>query len=162
MRIKRLLVVLAMVLLSPAAPIAAARAATPAACSWQAEMLEDEGGSVLTASVCQSKHDGAPQLMLQCLGGAHLSYDLGQKGEDVAPDAKAVFTFRVGDTAIDRKLTLEEMYNYFTLDLPRADPLLALLTSGREVSVESATYGKNTFSLEGAKAAIGKVLAKCH
>ncbi|MDR3475786.1 MAG: hypothetical protein P4M09_29425 [Devosia sp.] len=146
-----------------AAPIALATPAVAATCTWHAAELEDEGGPVLTASVCLTDATGAPQLLLQCLGGPHLSYDLGSGAANIEPDTKADFTFRVGGKSIVRQMTLEAMYNYFTLDLEaKNDPLLILLGSGFEVRVESGDYGTRVFPLRGAKAAIGKVLAQCN
>jgi hypothetical protein len=149
------------VLTAPGLSAAPAAAAPPACGVWTAGMEEDEGGPVLTASVCSDGSTGSPQLLLQCFGGALLSYDLGSTAGNIEPGAKAKFTFDIDGKSIAREMTLEAMYNYYTLDLKPDDPLLAALSDGLQLRVESADYGANAFSLRGAKAAIGKVLAGC-
>ncbi len=52
-------------------------------CSWSAKMEEDEGGSVMTASVCGGPK-GDAHLMLACFDKPVLSYDLGAAGATVA------------------------------------------------------------------------------
>ena len=58
--------------------------ATAGSCSWSAKMEEDEGGSVMTASVCGGAKQDA-HLMLSCLGQPTLSYDLGTAGQQLEP-----------------------------------------------------------------------------
>jgi hypothetical protein len=140
--------------------VAAAQPAFAAPCGWTARMEQDEGGSVLMAWVCGGPKADA-QLMLTCLGKPTLSYDLGAAGQQLEPGVSASFVFKAGGLAVTRKLDLEEMYNYFTVQLESADPLLALLRSKGEVTVASGKYGENSFPLAGSSAAIGKVLAQC-
>lgn len=132
-----------------------------ASCSWSAKMEEDEGGSVLTASVCGGAK-GDAHLMLACFDKPMLSYDLGDAGGQLEPGISGDFTFKAGDKSLTRKLELEAMYNYFTAELSGpADPLLALLAGKGEVTISAARYGATKFPLTGARAAIGKVLAQC-
>jgi hypothetical protein len=144
--------------------MAALQAAQPvfaAPCSWTAKMEEDEGGSVLTASVCGGPKADA-NLMLACFDKPVLSYDLGTAGAQLEPGISGSFTFKAGDKSVTKTLQLEAMYNYFTLELSGAsDPLLALLRAKGDVTVAADKYGENSFPLTGSSAAIGKVLAQC-
>ncbi len=125
-------------------------------------MEEDEGGSVMTASVCGGPK-GDAHLMLACFGKPVLSYDLGAAGGQLEPGISGSFTFKAGGKSVTKKLELEAMYNYFTVELSGpTDPLLALLLRGKgEVSVAADKYGEARFPLAGSGVAIGKVLAEC-
>ncbi len=132
-----------------------------ASCSWSAAMQEDEGGSVMTASVCGGARADA-HLMLTCFAKPVLSYDLGPSGPQLEPGISAPFTFKAGGKSVTKTLQLEAMYNYFTVELAgRSDPLLALLRGKGEVTVSADKYGASGFPLTGSGAAIGKVLAEC-
>ena len=132
-----------------------------ASCSWSAKMEEDEGGSVMMASVCGGAK-GDAHLMLACFGKPVLSYDLGAAGGQLEPGISGSFTFKAGDKSVTKKLELEAMYNYFTAELSgSADPLLSLLRGKGEVTVSADKYGAASFPLKGSGAAIGKVLAEC-
>jgi hypothetical protein len=134
--------------------------AAAGSCSWSAKMEEDEGGSVLTASVCGgAKQDS--HLMLTCVGQPTLSYDLGATGEELEPGISASFDFSAGGETATKKLDLEAMYNYFVARLKPSDPLLALLQGKGDVTVSSSKYGQNSFPLTGSSKAIRKVLASC-
>jgi hypothetical protein len=134
--------------------------AAAGSCSWSAKMEEDEGGSVLTASVCGGAKQDA-NLMLTCLGQPTLSYDLGPAGQQLEPGISASFDFSAGGKTVTKKLDLEAMYNYFVVQLTPSDPLLALLQEKGDVTVSSAKYGQTSFPLTGSSKAIRKVLASC-
>lgn len=138
----------------------AGQPAFAASCGWHARMEEDEGGSVLTASVCGGPK-GDAQLLLACFAKPVLSYDLGDAGQQLEPGISASFDFKVGGKTVKRTLQLEAMYNYFTVELTRADPLLDLLRSKGEVTVSADKYDANSFPLAGSGAAISKVLTQC-
>ncbi|RWC86646.1 MAG: hypothetical protein E5W65_03105 [Mesorhizobium sp.] len=123
-------------------------------------MEEDEGGSVLTASVCGGPK-GDAHLMLACFDNPMLSYDLGASGQQLEPGISGSFDFKADGKTVTKTLQLEAMYNYFVVDLAKADPLLDLLRSKGDVSVSAAKYGDISFPLKGSSAAIGKVLAQC-
>ena len=132
-----------------------------ASCAWSAKMEEDEGGSVMTASVCGGPK-GDAHLMLACFDKPVLSYDLGAAGAQLEPGISSSFSFKAGDKSLSRKLDLEAMYNYFTAELSGpADPLLALLRGKGDLTVSADKYGAAKFPLKGSGAAIGKVLAAC-
>jgi len=134
--------------------------AAAGSCSWSAKMEEDEGGSVMTASVCGGAKQDA-YLMLTCLRQPILSYDLGPAGQQLEPGISASFDFVADGKTVTKKLDLEAMYNYFTVQLKPSDPLLALLKGKGDVTVSSAKYGQNGFPLTGSSKAIAKVLASC-
>ena len=142
------------------AGLQAAQPAFAASCNWSAKMEEDEGGSVLTASVCGGPKADA-HLMLVCFDKPVLSYDLGPAGQQLEEGISASFTFKGGEKSVTKKLDLEAMYNYFTTELSKDDPLLALLRGKGDVTVTSDKYGENSFPLAGSSSAIGKVLAQC-
>lgn len=131
-----------------------------ASCGWSAKMEEDEGGSVLTASVCGGPK-GDAHLMLACFDNPVLSYDLGDSGQQLEPGISGEFDFKADGKTVTKTLQLEAMYNYFVVDLAKADPLLDLLRSKGDVSVSAEKYGDISFPLKGSSAAIGKVLAQC-
>jgi hypothetical protein len=131
-----------------------------ASCTWAAAMEEDEGGSVLTASVCGGAK-GDAHLMLVCLGQPMLSYDLGSAGQELEPGISASFDFSAGGKTVTKKLDLEAMYNFFVVQLTPSDPLLALLQEKGDVTVTAAKYGQNSFPLTGSSKAIRKILASC-
>ncbi|TGW05462.1 hypothetical protein EN788_47350, partial [Mesorhizobium sp. M2D.F.Ca.ET.145.01.1.1] len=119
-------------------------------------MEEDEGGSLLTASVCGGPK-GDAHLMLTCFDNPMLSYDLGGAGGQLEPGTRGSFTFKAGGKSVTKNLVLEAMYNYFTADLSGpADPLLALLCGKGEVTISADKYGAASFPLTGSSAAIGK------
>ncbi|TRC85924.1 hypothetical protein FJV80_16415 [Mesorhizobium sp. WSM4310] len=124
-------------------------------------MEEDEGGSVLMASVCGGPK-GDAHLMLACFDRPVLSYDLGAAGGQIEPGTKGTFSFKAGGKSVTKTLVLEAMYNYFTADLSGpSDPLLTLLRGKGEVTVSADKYGTASFPLKGSGAAIGKGLAEC-
>jgi len=110
--------------------------AAAGSCSWSAKMEEDEGGSVMTASVCGGAKQDA-YLMLTCLRQPILSYDLGPAGQQLEPGISASFDFVADGKTVTKKLDLEAMYNYFTVQLKPSDPLLALLKGKGDVTVSS-------------------------
>jgi hypothetical protein len=143
------------------AVLQAAQPAFAASCGgWSAKMEEDEGGKVLTASVCGGPK-GDAYLMLSCFDTPVLSYDLGATGQQPEPGVSGAFDFKADGKTVTKTLQLEEMYNYFVVNLAKADPLLDLLRGKGEVSVSAAKYGQTSFPLKGSSAAIGKVLAQC-
>ncbi|MER9331708.1 hypothetical protein NKJ26_19310 [Mesorhizobium sp. M0152] len=127
---------------------------------WSAKMEEDEGGSVLTASVCGGSK-GDSWLMLTCFDRPVLSFDLGGAGPQLEPGISGAFDFKADGKTVTKTLQLEAMYDYFVVELARADPLLGLLRGKGEVLVSAAKYGQAGFPLKGSSAAIGKVLAQC-
>ncbi|WP_027052458.1 hypothetical protein [Mesorhizobium erdmanii] len=132
-----------------------------ASCSgWTAKMEEDEGGKVLTASVCGGPK-GDAYLMLNCFDNPVLSYDLGASGQQLEPGISGSFDFKADGKTVTKTLQLEAMYNYFVVDLAKADPLLDLLRGKGDISVSAAKYGSISFPLKGSSGAIGKVLAQC-
>jgi hypothetical protein len=155
----------AVLLLAPAPMSFVAPAAAAHSCkTWDARMTEDEGGSVMTATVCTDGTYASPGLILQCHGHPFLRYDLGEKAGNLEPGISAQFSFSTGDASITKSLDLEAMDNMFALELKSSDPLLALLQHGAAMTVTDVggKFPANNFSLTGSKAAIGKVLAACN
>jgi len=143
------------------AVLQAAQPAFAASCSgWTAKMEEDEGGSVLTASVCGGPK-GDAYLMLACFDKPVLSYDLGSSGQQTEPGISGAFDFKADGKTVTKTLQLEEMYGYFTVDAEKADQLIDLLRSKGDVSVSSAKYGAGSFPLKGSSGAFVKGLAQC-
>jgi hypothetical protein len=150
-----------LIVVGAVAALQAAQPAFAASCGgWAAKMEEDEGGSVLTASVCGGPK-GDAHLMLTCFDTPVLSYDLGTAGQQLEPGISGAFDFKADGKTVTRTLQLEAMYNYFVVNLTKTDPLLDLLRSKGDVSVSAAKYGEISFPLKGSSGAIGKVLAQC-
>ncbi len=130
---------------------------------WSAARQQDEGGAVLTASVCTDEANTSPSLSLQCFGKVDLRYWPGDAAPDVEPDTVGRFSFTSGTRSIEESLQFQAMDASFAIDLDRADPLLALLRGGSDLTVADAggKLGSHHFSLQGSGAAIGAVMAAC-
>ena len=131
---------------------------------WHAASQDDEGGPVLAATVCADGADTSPELTIQCADKVNIRYDLGQKEPiTIDPGTTGRFTFTSGTTVVTEKFQFEDMDGLFAVYVPKSGPLLALLKSGREVTVTDAAgkFKPHDFSLSGSTGAIGKVLAEC-
>jgi len=135
-----------------------------AAETWTAQMEEDEGGSVMVASVSGDPDGGVtPMLRVMCAGdeGAMLRYET--TADTVEPGSEVDFTFENESTQVKKHMQYEDMDGAFAAYFPPSDPIVTLLKTGDEVFVSESTgnYPAQTFQLKGSSKAIDTVLKSC-
>jgi hypothetical protein len=146
------------------APIVTPAAAQEACTTWSAEMQEDEGGSVLTASACALDRPDV-FLSLNCFNDTiWIRYDLALTAEaspELAEETEVVF--KVGDASETLPVIFQEMDARHAGETPVAGPLVKLLKSGERLSIVDVPgkYPVHEFSLKGSSAAIDKLVAGC-
>ena len=139
-------------------------AAMAADSGWTAQMQEDEGGSVMVASVSAAPvGDVTPELELMCAGDQGVNLRYLSTADTVAPGSEADFSFENENSKISLHMLYEEMDGAFAAYFPPSDPMIALLETGDEVfiSESSGNYPAQTFTLTGSSKAIGKLLKTC-
>lgn len=146
------------------APLVVPAAAQEACTTWSAQMQEDEGGPVLTASACAADRPDA-YLSLTCSARTiWIRYDL-SVGAEASPNfdgaTDVVFTF--GERRVTLSMRYEDMDARHAADVPADGELVGLLQSGTMLSIADGPgrYPSHDFSLTGSSAAIGKLLAAC-
>jgi hypothetical protein len=164
-RRRRLLSVVQWVVLIVLAAVAVAyftvpgRAMDDTCTAWTAEMLEDEGGEILTASVCASE---GVWLMLACFdGNIWLRYDLAA-GSPV-PDTMTTVTFTSATGEVTLDMLYQEMDGMFSADVPAESPLVTMMRTGDDLTIfdENHAYAERMLPLAGANAALDTLLAGC-
>lgn len=135
------------------------------ACStWTAGMMEDEGGSVFTASACATDRPDAYLLLTCSRGEVFIRYDLAA-GAERSPDLGEVtdVDFTVGVSTQRLSMSYQEMDGLFAGDVPVNGPLMALVKSGEGLSIVDAEgrYPIHTFGLVGSSTALAKLAAQC-
>lgn len=150
---RRLLPLLSLLMLLPSAANAA---------GWVAEMVDDEGGPLLTAYVeSEAPNVWVPRLSFICGTEAGLRYlpsvDAG------APDTAIDFAFSNETDEITLPMQYEAMDGAFGAYFAKDAEIIGLLKSGVDLLIRSsdASVPPQTFSLAGSSAAIDKVLAGC-
>jgi hypothetical protein len=131
---------------------------------WSAQMEEDEGGSVLVASVTAAAEGGVtPELRLMCAGDEGVMLRYLTAADTVAPASEADFRFENESAQLTRHMQYEEMDGAFATYFPPSDPMIAFLRSGDEVFISEASgnYPAQTFSLKGSSKAIASLLKTC-
>lgn len=150
----RRLVLVIVLLLLPGAALAA---------GWVAQMEEDEGGPVMTASVqARGEGDLPAQLRMTCSSdGMALRYLMSV--EAGTPGSEADFLFENESTQAALHMAYEDMDGAFAAYFPFGDPVVALLKSGADVFVSESTgnFPAQSFSLRGSTKAIDALLATC-
>ncbi len=132
------------------------------AAGWVAEMVEDEGGPVLTAYVDgQGSGTYPPRLSFTCFDQASLRYL--PSGDFGSRDMPLDFDFSTEDETATLAMQYEEMDGAFAAYFGKTEKAIAMLQSGSDLLVRSAdgSVPPQTFSLAGSKAAIETVLAAC-
>ena len=131
---------------------------------WVAQMEEDEGGAVMTASVeAPADGDVTPALRLTCAGDAGLGLRYQMAAADGAPGSEGEFLFENESTQARLHMAYEDMDGAFAAYFPPADPVVELLETGAVVYVSesSGNYPAQSFSLKGSSRAIAKLLSTC-
>lgn len=136
-----------------------------AACTaWTAEMVDDEGGQVLTAQACSTDRPDAYITVTCGNGTASVRLDLAA-GAEVPPQPNDVtdVTFQTATDKVTLQMGYEEYDGYFAAYPKPDDPLIQLLKAGDAVTIGDvpAAYPAKHFSLAGSSAALGKLVAAC-
>ena len=160
----KVLAIAGLVPLLAVVPVAGPALAQEACTAWTAQMQEDEGGPVLTASACAIGRSDA-FLSLTCFSGnVDVRYDM-SAGAERSPDLDEVtdVAFTVDGATETLPMAYQAMDGRHAAGVPVASPLLALLKSGESLSIVDVAgqYPRHEFSLEGSAAAIDKLLAGC-
>ncbi|HVY51464.1 MAG TPA: hypothetical protein VHA07_07855 [Devosia sp.] len=134
------------------------------AAGWTSQMEEDEGGSVMVASVdADAVGSIAPALRLMCAGseGVNLRYQAAV--DTVEPGAEADFLFESETGRLTRHMVYEDLDGAFAAYFPPSDPLIRLLKTGSRVSVSQPGGNSPTvaFTLAGSSKAIDVLLGTC-
>lgn len=132
--------------------------------TWTAQIQDDEGGSVMVASVTAAAvGDVTPELFLMCAGSEGLNLRYVSSADTVAEGTEADFSFENENSKLTKHMKLEEMDGAFAAYFQPSDPMVAFLQTGDEVfiSESSGNYPAQTFTLSGSSKAIGKLLKTC-
>lgn len=161
---KRLVALLSLLPLAGSGAMTIPATAQEACATWAAEMLEDEGGPVLTAWVCAADRPDA-QLLLNCTANrAFIRYDLAA-GAEASPELEEVvdvtFTTEQGEASLP--MSYQAMDGRHATDVAADAPLMVLLRGGDGVTIRDVAgrYPERSLSLTGSAAAIGTLLAAC-
>jgi len=131
---------------------------------WTAQMEEDEGGSVMVASVTAAADgDVTPELRVMCAGTQGVNLRYLTSADTVSPGSEADFQFENENTKLTKHMQYEDMDGAFAAYFQPSDPMIAFLQTGDEVfiSESSGNYPAQTFTLTGSSKAIGKLLKTC-
>ncbi len=132
--------------------------------AWVTDMLEDEGGSVLTTHVCS---DGSSQtwLAMTCYQGRLvIDHDLALGGSKQPASGETVEVEFVTDGGIETvPMMFQEMTAYFSGEVPADGKLVELLESKASLMIRdrAAAYPVRTYSLKGSSAALTKLVSAC-
>jgi hypothetical protein len=134
---------------------------------WTAAMEEDEGGSVMTARICAGTGNAAHELFVRCGGPDNLSIRFipvaptGYPPE--GPEFKTDLEFAFGSDVVTRNAHYEDMDGAMVTDLDIGTPFAQMLQSRPDMKVRdvSGIVPGATFSLNGAKAALDKLIKSC-
>jgi hypothetical protein len=132
------------------------------AAGWIAQMQEDEGGEVMTASVTgEGPGDFPPMLSMTCWDKVNLRYFMAGNEGDL--DETADFTLASEADEVTLSMLYEAMDGAFAAYFGKADPVLALLKGGKDLLVTNPAgkYPPQTFTLEGSSDAIDTLLDSC-
>lgn len=131
---------------------------------WTAAIEETEGGSEMTARIC---NDAGDALYIQCGGPAKLTLRFETAITDFPPggdpDYQSEFIISIDDQHIDADMIYEAMDGDLALVFPMQGRLHSLLSQGKSMTISSKANDlpDTEFTLSGSTAAIGSVEAAC-
>jgi hypothetical protein len=132
--------------------------------SWTAEVMEDEGGEVLTAAVCTREYPDAWLLLICHDGNAFLRFDLAY-GAERSPDTGEVreVDFQGLGRGEGLTMTYQEMDGLFAGHMSADATFLDVFRGEGDLRVADRTsfYPEKTISLAGAAGALDAILAGC-
>ena len=136
----------------------------PACATWTAQMQEDEGGEVFTASACAMDRPDAYILLTCHAGRMFIRYDMAA-GAERSPGLaeKAGVDFTVGLSTQRVAMQHQEMDGMFAADVAANGPLIALMASGDSLRITDGggIYPEHNFGLAGSSAALTALMARC-
>lgn len=140
---------------------------SPAA-DWTAEIVEDEGGPRMMASVVGpgTGSDYPPELFMFCgaAGEVNLRYAFSAgEGVELPIDEPLPFTFEFGTGAVTLDMQYEGMDGAYAAYFPADHRIIELLKSAATVIVDDPTgkFRVQAFPLTGSSDAIDTLLARC-
>ncbi len=141
-------------------------AAPAMAAEWTAEMVEDEGGPRMMASVIgPGGEEYPPELFVFCEGGSiSLRYAFPVADGVAMPNDKPLpFTFEFGNGSVTLDMQYEEMDGAFASYFPSDDKIVDLFKSAATVIIDDPTglYHPQAFPLTGSTEALDTLLKQC-
>lgn len=137
------------------------------AAEWTAEIVEDEGGPRMMASVTGPGSGEAfpPEIFIFCgaSGEVNLRYAFSVGEGELPFDGPVAFTFEFGSGSARLDMVFEEMDGAFAAYIPVDHEIVGLLRSAATVIVDNPTglYHVQAFPLTGSSAALDTLLAAC-
>jgi hypothetical protein len=135
---------------------------------WTAEIVEDEGGPRMMASIAGTGGgDVPPEIFMFCGGGEiSLRYSFGSGvGEGVQmPNQKPLpFVWEFGNGSVTLDMQYEEYDGAFAAYFPKDHKIMDLFKSAATVIIDDPTklYQVQSFPLTGSSDAIDKLLGAC-
>lgn len=135
---------------------------------WTAEIVEDEGGPRMMASIAGAGGgDVPPELFMFCGGDEiNLRYSFGSGvGEGVQmPNEKPLpFVFEFGNGSATLDMQYEEYDGAFAAYFPKDDKIVDLFKGAATVIIDDPTklYQVQSFPLTGSSDAIDKLIGAC-
>jgi len=134
---------------------------TADACSWSAQMEDDEGGRIMVASSCESGTEFSPAFRLMCGGEIIIRYD--GLGMDPNPPASSTLVLSSGGKSLNTDVVYEEMDGAFAAYVEIGSPIISLLKTGNEVGVtfKGVDLPPRMVSLEASSTAIDQLISAC-
>lgn len=146
-----------------------AMASSVLSAEWTAEIIQDEGGPRMMASITGAGGgDVPPELLLFCEGGqVSLRYGFGSglgEGVDFPADKPLPFTFEFGDGSVTLDMQYEGMDGAYAAYFPKDDKIIDLFRSAATVLVDDPTglYQVQSFPLTGSSDALDTLLGQCN
>lgn len=139
---------------------------------WEAAMQEDEGGPVMTASICAQSKEGTLEtrhyFFVQCAGEGGLWMRYLPFAEQNYPPGgdqgfKTDIKFSLGQNVFTEPARYEDMDGAMAMDTRVDAPLLSAMMREKQLII-SEGYDKVpgvTFTLNGARQALDKVIKAC-
>ncbi|MFM2280167.1 MAG: hypothetical protein RLZZ444_2398 [Pseudomonadota bacterium] len=134
---------------------------------WKAEMMEDEGGPVMTAAACTRTGDKVSDLLVTCADDMLVFRYLAIVPDPFPPNDDMEYRTRI-DLDIDGKshsvdAVFEAMDGALALYPKRSDPLISALKDGKSLTIraDAAGIAPVTLSLKNADQALEKVEKSC-
>lgn len=134
---------------------------------WKAEMMEDEGGPVMTAAVCAMTNGKSSDLLVSCGGDVLAFRYLAVLPDNFPPEGTTEFHTNL-DLKIDGKThtvdaVFEEMDGALAFYPKRSDPLVAAMKSGKSLTISTKDVATTpvTLPLKNAAQALEKVEKSC-
>jgi hypothetical protein len=133
---------------------------------WTAEIVEDEGGPAMMASIAGPGGGGFPPELFMFCGNGTISLRYGfpvADGVAMPMDKPVAFTFEFGNGSVTLDMQYEDMDAAFAAYVPTDDKIIDLFKSGETVIVDNPTglYQVQAFPLTGSAKAIDTLVEQC-